>query len=166
MFDLKPLTKDGVPGAFAKAERYRLLNEPAAAESIYLDIVQIEPNNQEALVGLLLSITDQFDHDLASGVQRAREVLPTLGGEYERAYYAGIICERRAVAQLRHGAPGSGAVAYHWLAEARDWYEKAEAVRPHGNDDVLLRWNACARLIARNPSIRPAADESHPAYVD
>jgi hypothetical protein len=166
VFDLKPLTKDGVPGAFAKAERYRLLNEPTAAESIFLDIVELEPDNQEALVGLLLSITDQFDHDMADGVRRAREILPRLSDEYQRAYYAGIICERRAVAQLRQAAPGSGAIAYQWLAEARGFYEQAEAIRPHGNDDVLLRWNACARLIKRYPSLRPPSDERYEPYQD
>jgi len=30
------------------------------------------------------------------------------------------------------------------------WYEKAEAVRPAANDDALLRWNTCARLIMRD----------------
>jgi hypothetical protein len=30
------------------------------------------------------------------------------------------------------------------------WYETAEAMRPPGNDDARLRWNTCARLIARN----------------
>ena len=28
--------------------------------------------------------------------------------------------------------------------------EKAEAIRPPGNDDALLRWNTCARMIAKN----------------
>jgi hypothetical protein len=27
------------------------------------------------------------------------------------------------------------------------WYEKAEAARPAGNDDAILRWNACLRLL-------------------
>ena len=36
---LKPLHKDAIKGALAKAERYRLLNEPAEAESICLDAV-------------------------------------------------------------------------------------------------------------------------------
>jgi hypothetical protein len=166
MFELKPLTREGIPGAFAKAERYRLLNEPAAAESIFLDIVELEPENQEALVGLLLAITDQFDHDMADGVRRAREILPRLRDEYQRAYYAGIICERRAIAQLRQGAPGSGGIAYHWLAEARELYERAEAIRPHGNDDVLLRWNACARLMQRFPSLRPPSDERYEPHHD
>jgi hypothetical protein len=29
-------------------------------------------------------------------------------------------------------------------------YEKAEALREPGNDDAVLRWNTCARLIMRD----------------
>ena len=43
MFDLKPLSKDAIPAALAKAERYRLLNEPGEAESICLDVLRIDP---------------------------------------------------------------------------------------------------------------------------
>ena len=31
-----------------------------------------------------------------------------------------------------------------------DWFEHAEAVRRQGNDDVILRWNGCARIIMMN----------------
>jgi hypothetical protein len=31
-----------------------------------------------------------------------------------------------------------------------NWFEKAEGVRPAGNDDALLRWNTCARIITQN----------------
>ena len=46
MFELKPLSRDGIAGALARGERYRLLNEPGAAESIYLDVLQIDPDIQ------------------------------------------------------------------------------------------------------------------------
>src|SRR4249920_1988506 len=108
---LKPITHEGIPAALEKAERYRLLNDSSAAESICLDVLQIDPGNQEALVSLLLAITDQFSEELADGVLRARDVLPRLTDEYERIYYAGIICERRARAQLHRGALGSADVA-------------------------------------------------------
>jgi hypothetical protein len=39
------------------------------------------------------------------------------------------------------------------------WYEKAEAQRPAGNDEAILRWNTCARLLAGNPELRPGSDE-------
>ena len=32
-------------------------------------------------------------------------------------------------------------------------FEQAEALRPPGNDDALLRWNACARMLNRHPEM-------------
>src|SRR4029079_2515387 len=98
--DLKPITREGVPAALQKAERYRLLNDSSAAESICLDILQVEPENQQALVPLLLSITDHSADDAGDSVKRARDVLPKLKDDYKRAYYAGIIGERKAKAVL------------------------------------------------------------------
>jgi hypothetical protein len=159
-FGLKPISRAGVPAALQKAERYRLINDPSSAESICLDVLEVDPDNQQAIVTLILAITDQFAKGPAEGVRRAREQLPRLGDEYKRAYYAGIVCERCAKAQLRTEAPGSGEAAYHWLREAMDWYEKAEAQRPAGNDESILRWNTCARLLSRDERLRPSTQES------
>ena len=161
MFPLKRISPSGVPAALQKAERYRLLNDSSAAESICRDIVEIEPDNQQALVVLLLAITDQFGDDIGDSVRRAREVLPRLKDEYKRAYYAGIISERRANAHRRQSIPGSGAMAYESFRDAMEWYEKAEAMRPAGNDEAILRWNTCVRLLARHPEVRPADAESY-----
>jgi len=30
------------------------------------------------------------------------------------------------------------------------WYERAEGMRPSGNDEAILRWNTCARLLGRH----------------
>ena len=119
----------------------------------------MDPDNQQAVVTLLLAITDQFDEGPTEGVRRARELLPRLKDEYKRAYYAGIICERCAKAQLRPQTPGSGEMAYHWLREAMRWYEKAEARRPPGNDESILRWNTCVRMLNRNEQLRPGTQE-------
>ena len=54
MFELKPLTADAIPRSLEKAERYRLLNEPGEAESICEDILRLDPDNQQALIALLL----------------------------------------------------------------------------------------------------------------
>jgi hypothetical protein len=163
--DLKPITRDGIPAALQKAERYRLLNDSSAAESICLDVLEIDPTNQEALIALLLSITDQFSEEMADGVHRAREVLPRIKDEYERTYYAGIICERRARAQLHRGALGSAEVAAEWFREAMTWYEKAEAMRPRGNDEAILRWNTCVRMLSRHERV-PGPREYEPALED
>jgi hypothetical protein len=158
-FQPKPISKEGIPAALQKAERYRVINDPTSAESICLDVLAINPENQQALVVLLLAITDQFDRAPTEGVRRAREVLPRLQDEYKRAYYAGIICERCAKAQLRSGGPRSGEMAYHWLQEAMSWYQKAESQRPPGNDEAILRWNTCGRLLERYPHLQPGSEE-------
>jgi hypothetical protein len=151
--NLKPITREGIPAALEKAERYRLLNDSAAAESICLDVLEVDTKNQEALISLLLSITDQFVEELSDGVRRARELLPRITDEYERAYYSGIICERRARAQLHRGTLGSAEVAVEWFREALTWYEKAEHMRPAGNDESILRWNMCVRLLGRHERV-------------
>ena len=115
-FELKPISKAGVSEALERAERYRLLNEPSLAESICLDVLEVEPENQRALVTLLLAITDQFGHGAAVG--KAREILPRLKSEYEQRYFAGIIWERVAHAQLRKGAPNAAFSAYEGLIQA------------------------------------------------
>jgi hypothetical protein len=158
MFELKTLSPDAVPRALAKAERYRLLNEPAEAESICLDALRIDPDNQELLATLVLAITDQFVDD-AARVTDAWETVARLRAEYDRLYYTGIIHERRAKALLHQQTPRGGALAYDWLTEAMDCFARAEAIRPPNNDDALLRWNACARLIMRDSHLVPASDE-------
>src|SRR2546423_15297826 len=144
---LKPITHEGIPAALQKAERYRLLNDSSAAESICLDILEIEPDNQQALITLLLSITDQFIDDPRDAVKEARDVLARLKDDYKRAYYAGIISERKAKALLHRAGLGAEAAAHDWFRDAMRWYEKAEAIRPQGNDESILRWDTCARML-------------------
>jgi hypothetical protein len=150
MFELKRITRAGVPAALQKSERYRLLNEPSAAESICLDVLAVEPDNQAALIQLALARSDQFGVELAGAVDRAREPLARVEDEYKRAYYTGIVCERRAMAHLRSTSPGGGAIAYDWLRRAMEHFEQAEQLRPEGHDEPLLRWNTCARIIERH----------------
>lgn len=157
-FELKPLSREAVGRALEKAERYRLLAEPGEAESICLDVLRVDPENQQALVTLLLARTDQFD-EMAGEVARAQDVVPRLQGEYEQAYYAGIIHERQAKAQLKHAGPGMRAVAQARFRQAMSLYEKAERLRPPGNDDALLRWNACARVLERLPQVQSVPEE-------
>jgi hypothetical protein len=159
MFVPKPITQEGIPAALQKAERYRIIADPTSAESICLDVLAVSPGNQQALVTLLLAITDQFGDSPMEGLRRAREVLPRLQDEYKRVYYAGITYERCAKAQLRSGMPRAGEMAYHWFREAMSCYERAESQRPPGNDEAILRWNACARLLARNPDLRPGIED-------
>ncbi len=154
MFPLKPLGRESIDGALAKAERYRFLNEPSEAESICLDILDVDSGNQAARIALLLALSDQFVED-PHAFARAREVVASLTSDYDRAYYGGLIAERRAKAQLARHAGG----AYDWIMEAMECFEQAERLRPAGNDDAVLRWNACVRFLERHPYLRPGAQE-------
>lgn len=147
MFHLKPITKEGIPQALVKAERYRMLNEPRLSESISQDILDIEPDNQQAIIIMLLSITDQIGKYRLDYSNKVRELIAQLNNDYDRQYYSGIVCERQGIAFLIQNFSGGLFTAYEWLIEAMDHYEKAEAIRPAGYDDAILRWNTCARLI-------------------
>jgi hypothetical protein len=159
MADLKPIHRDGIPRAFEKAERYRLLSEPFESESICLDILAIDPNHQQAVACLLLSLTDQFSSGAAQALERAKGLLSRFSGDYEKLYYAGIIAERFAKRKLRDGHPGAKALAYGYLQEAMGSFEAAEKLAPAGNDDAVLRYNACVRMIERHELTPPPADD-------
>lgn len=156
-FELKSISVQSIPEALAKVERYRLLNEPALAESICLDILSVVPDHQQALISLLLARTDQFD--LQVPAKSAQDVLSRIHGDYEQAYYAGIIWERVGHARIRLGGRGDGASAYHALREAMTHYEQAMNFASPGNDDAILRWNTCARVIMQSPEVRPLPEE-------
>lgn len=165
-FELKQLSGEAVQSALEKAERYRLLNEPWQAESICLDILALEPDNQPALITLILAVTDQFRTEGGRRVTEANELVAQLTGEYERAYYNAIIWERRGTALLRRKPPGWGAVVYDRLRQAMVSYEKAEAIRPPGDDSALVRWNSCARMIMRSEHVRPAPEEGMQPFLE
>jgi hypothetical protein len=165
MYELKPLSREAIPKALEKADRYRLLNEPIEAESICLDILATDPDNQRALVTLILALTDQFgQHGFSVSHDRCEELLSRLNDEYERCYYEGVVCERRAKSAFS-GRMGHSA-AYEWFQEAMAWYEKASAIRPPGNDDALLRWNTCARIFAHNRDLQPREEEHVEPYLE
>ena len=157
MFPLKPLSTSAVPAALAKAERYRLLNEPEQCESICEDVLRADPDNPDARVMLILAITDSFPQTTQSAA-RAVELASQLPTEYERAYYAGLIAERRGRALLSHGGLG-GRGATQWLRQAMADYDRADAIRPADNDEARLRWNACARVLNANPDLLTEDDQ-------
>ncbi len=158
MFALKPLSHESVASALAKAERYRLLNEPAQAESICQDILEIEPDNQAALVMMVLALSDQISDD-PHAFQNALTAAGKLKSEYDRAYYAGIVWERRAKARYQEGGRNLQHTVYEWTVKALQFFEQAERLRTPGNDDALLRWNTCVRL-ASHPQLTPRGEEA------
>jgi hypothetical protein len=162
-FELKSISQESIPEALAKVERYRLLNEPALAESICLDILAIVPDHPQALVSLLLARTDQFHSDAQP--KGALEVLDRIQGDYEQAYYAGIISERLGHARIRQGDPGARVSGYRALQDAMNHYERAMRSSPHANDDAILRWNTCARTLMQNVDIQPSTEHDPHALL-
>jgi hypothetical protein len=156
--ELKRISPDGIPHALEKAEHYRLLNDPAQAESICRDVLAVDPDNQTALRALILALTDQFGAGgAATAAREARGFIVQLDDEYDRAYYTGIVYERETRAYLERKNVVRSA-AYDGFRQAMEWYERAEALRPPGNVDAVLRWNSCARAIERE-RLEPEARE-------
>ena len=159
-FELKPLTAAGIPGAIDKAKQYRLLNEPAAAESICRDVLLVDPEHLEGRILLLLALTDLFQRGIQGRCKEALQLAQSLPDAYSRSYYAGIVCERRAKAHHRSGTPAAGALGYEWTRRAMEHFAAAEHVRPAGEDESILRWNACVRRLREHPDLRPGPVES------
>ena len=159
MFTLKPISSDCIDGALAKAERYRLLNEPSEAESICRDILEIDQGNRQARISLILALTDEIPEE-ASSFSRAMEAISHLETAYDRAYYSGIAWERRAKALFSSRGLGSSGYVYDWIVEALRLFEEAERVRPAGNDSSILRWNACVRFLERHKDLAPRTEQA------
>src|SRR5256885_10564137 len=138
MSDLKPLSREAIPAALEKAERYRLLNEPAEAESICLDVLHTDPENQSALITLLLAVTDRFGKGYGVSDTQAKELLSRVKGEYERAYYTGILSERRAKAELGQGTPRARPSIFDGVSEAICRLLRAEPIRPPRHDEAFV----------------------------
>jgi hypothetical protein len=158
MPEFKSIKKEAIPRALEKAERYRLLNDPTEAESICRDILFIDPENQEALVMLILTLTDQFN--VGTTIHEANSLLSQLKDEYKREYYTGIILEREGKAAVSREFPDSKHDAYEWLKDAMESFSRAELIRPSDNDEAILRYNACARTIEKHHlTPRPKEDK-------
>lgn len=163
---LKPITREAIPAALEKAHRYRLLNQPVQAESICLDVLAVDEKNALALTTLFLALTDQFPRHLHPAFDRAARILPLFPDAYARTYYEGILCERRGKAHFRSGSPMAGTMAFEWLQRAMALYDKAEALRPAGDDDAVLRWNSCARMLMDNEGIKPPTEEPSESMLE
>ena len=153
---LKPISKAAIPRALERAERYRLLNEPEQAESICFDVLAVDPDNQQALVYLILSITDRFGSGTGLGRHVAMEHIHRLRDPYQRHYYEGLAWEREGRARL--GGSIASRFAYDNFRNAMDCYERASSLRPADDDEAILRWNACVRVIER-AKLRPRPAE-------
>ncbi len=149
--EFKIISKSGIPEALAKVQHYRYLNQAEEAESICRDILAADPENQQALRQLGLAITDQFTGSASDRFTEAHSCFEKLTNAYERSYYLGIVNERRAKAQLRAGHRSHALETS--FENALRYFEEAEKIRPQGNDDAILRWNRCLRLMQSIPHL-------------
>jgi hypothetical protein len=161
--ELKRISEEAIPRAVELAERYRLLNEPEQAASICHDVLATDPENADALKSLLLATTEQFQARHGAKFEDAAAVAQKMATEYERVYYTGVARERWARAKLQQGAHHS--MVGDWLRHAMEDYERAEEFSGPGNEDAILRWNACARLLAKVPGLN-VDGEQEPLYGD
>ena len=167
---LKSISKAGIAEAVAKAELYRYINEPEEAESICRDILAIDAEHQLARRMLGLAITDQFLGAAGDRYPEALSIFQSLREPYERFYYTGLLYERRAKAQLLVGY--SAHILLPLIEEAMRCFAEAEKIRPTGNDDSILRWNRCVRLLESRPdfylereSAALEAEDSPPVHL-
>lgn len=159
---LKTITKDGIAEAISKAEVYRFLNEPEESESICHDILAADPENQTALRILGLAITDEFTGESSDRYSEAERTFLRLADAYEKQYCMGLLCERQAKAQMRAGRPPHAVTVL--FQEAMRHFEAAEKIHPPRNDDAILRWNRCVRLLEKFP--KAEQPEPHQAFED
>jgi len=162
---LKDLPQGDMTTALAMAQRCRDVGEPEEAESICLDILASEPGNQQACVNLVLARTDLLDRGLPTGVASARDALAEVTGEYDRAYYDGLICERRARYLLRARGRQSSFVAWEWFGYAMDRFKEAARIEPD-RIEPILRFNTCVRFLQANPQCGPDPDEGEVADIE
>ena len=156
-FELRSVREASIPQSLRKAHQYRLLDEPMHAESICRDVLRADADNQQALDILVMALTDQFksSEGLAQLFDEAMEVRTRLTDPYRRAYLEGLIHERRAMAILRQNGVASGSLAYEGLMNAMHSYERAMQLSPPDDDNAILRWNTCVRILRRYPSLAP-----------
>jgi len=163
-FTLKPIDEAYVTKAIEKAEHYRLLNWPEEAESICLDVLATDDDNQRAIGVLVLALSDLFSQPgAAPRVKQARAWVLKLSDAYQRTYLTGILHEREGRAHLARGFHGS--FAYECFHDAMRWYESAEAIQPTGNQEAALRYNSCVRTIERE-KLTPRDDDGAESMLE
>src|ERR1700704_1456796 len=96
--------------------------KPISRDSICCDILEIAPDNQPALISLILSLTDQIHQDGAA-FANALAAAARLETGYDRFYYAGMAGERRAKALYYGKSHAPRHYAYEWIAEALRLFE-------------------------------------------
>ncbi len=155
---LKKLPADALDTAVQKAMLYRELNQPEEAESICLDVLDVDGKHQSALRVLGLAITDRFDEVAVGLFEEAMRAFGQLQSEYDRVYHEGVAWERLGKSHLRKNE-GHGALTA--LEHALEQFERSEKIAPSGNPESILRFNRCVRLFRTHRLLKDAFDSPH-----
>lgn len=158
MYELKRLAQKNLDGAVALAKHYRDLNQPEEAESICRDVLDVAPENEDALRTLGLALTDRFPAGYMTLFDEAIKAFEKLSTEYDRLYYTGIAWERYAKAQL---AAGRGHNALHAFEEAIEQFEAAEKVGRPDDAAPVLHYNHCVRALLTHPELVRVSQVPH-----
>ncbi len=157
-YELKRLADKNLGTAIALAKHYRDLNQPDEAESICRDVLEVAPDNVDALRTLGLALTDRFASQWMSLFEEACNTFKKLPTDYERAYYVGIAWERYAKAQIEAGRAHN---AIHAFEEAIEKFEEASSHATKDDPAPTLHYNRCVRALTTHPELARAADVPH-----
>jgi tetratricopeptide (TPR) repeat protein len=161
-YELKKLADKNLGAAITLAKHYRDLNQPDEAESICRDVLEVAPDDVDALRTLGLTLTDRFPTAWMSLFEEACATFKKLPSEYERHYYVGIAWERYAKAQLESGRAQN---AIHAFEEAIAKFEAASALAAKDDPAPILHYNRCVRALTTNPELtRASAASQQPKY--
>jgi len=150
--ELKRLDRGSLEAAIERAAHYRDLNQPEEAESICLDVLDVDEKHQTAWKILGLAITDRLPSGRVGLLEEAIEAFERLDDRYERVYHLGVAWERAAKAHLERGEAHSAVIAFE---NALRLFDEVAAGRPDSADPVL-RWNRCVRLLSSHPALLAA----------
>jgi tetratricopeptide (TPR) repeat protein len=156
--ELKRLADKNLSTAIALAKHYRDLNQPDEAESICRDVLEVAPDNVDALRTLGLALTDRFSSQWMSLFEEACTAFKKLPTDYERSYYVGIAWERYAKAQLEAGRAHN---AIHAFEEAIERFEEASRYAAKDDPAPILHYNRCVRALTTNPELTRASLVAH-----
>ena len=141
-YRVKRISTAGIAEAIAKAELYRSLSEPEEAESICRDILTIEPQHQLAL--RLLGLPDRSVH--RSWVRSYREAEEIFQQLNDRMNGTTTLGSRTSDARKRSSKPGNCLLTVQALRTG-SYLSQRLRNSPAENDDAILRWNRCVRLL-------------------
>jgi len=146
---------DQVSWSVKEGERWVILGPNGAGKTTLMSIASAQMYPTSGLAGILGEVLGAVD---------VFELRPRIG--LTSAVFAEQIPRSESVRDLVVTAAYGVVGRWHEQYDAVD-HERAEALRPAGNDESILRWNTCVRLLGRHePSGRSGPREYEPALEE